>query len=155
MNTVGELPNIGERAPNFELVDINLQHRFLDSDYKGKTVLINIYPSLDTDVCFRSVERFIEDLKNEDVYILGVSTDTPFALYRISKKLNSNKLHLLSDAQKNNFGTHYGVTIADGPLIGFLARATLLLDADHTIIHQELVTDITKAPNYKAILDKL
>lgn len=155
MNTEGEIPALGTRAPNFELVDINLEHRSLAADFAGKGVLINVYPSLDTNVCFESEEKFSQELKDKDLHELGVSIDTPFALKRISKALNFEKIILLSDVQKHEFGRRFGLNISDGPLQGFLARAVFLLDVEHTILHQELVSDIANPPNYQAIFDKL
>ncbi|WP_058482409.1 thiol peroxidase [Legionella spiritensis] len=154
MHTYGELPELNQPAPDFVLTDINLEARSLAIDYAAKPVLINVYPSLDTSVCFASVEKFHQELKGKDIVILGVSMDTPFALKRISNKLGYENIHLLSDIKNRYFGASYGVTIADGPLGGFLARAVFLLDKNHILIHRELVEDIANPPDYEAILAK-
>ena len=151
MHTYGELPELNQKAPDFVLTDVDLEARNLAKDYANKAVLINVYPSLDTDVCFASMEKFHSELKQKNVVILGVSMDTPFALKRISNKLEYKNLNLLSDFKNRYFGANYGVTIADGPLGGFLARAVFLLDKEHTLIYRELVEDIAAPPNYDAI----
>jgi thiol peroxidase len=155
MHTYGELPELNQPAPDFVLTDMNLESRSLTIDYVGKPVLINVYPSLDTSVCFASVEKFYKELKGKDIVILGVSMDTPFALKRIAKKLEYENIHLLSDIKNRYFGASYGVTIADGPLGGLLARAVFFLDHNHILIHRELVEDIANPPNYEAMLAKV
>lgn len=155
MHTFGELPELMQQAPNFELTDINLEIKRLNPDYLGKAVLINVYPSLDTTVCFASIEKFQAELLEKDVALLGVSMDTPFALKRISKKLDAANIMLLSDIKNRYFGSNYGVTIADGPLGGFLARAVFVLDRTHKLIHRELVSDISNPPNYTKALEKI
>ena len=153
MNTYGELPELHQIAPNFALCDMNLECKTLFEDYKGSSILINVYPSLDTSVCFSSINKFHNDLKDRDILILGVSMDTPFALKRISKLLDLTNINLLSGMRNRQFGSSYGVTIIDGPLGGFLARAVFLLDAEHKLIYRELVEDLANTPNYNAILD--
>lgn len=155
MHTFGELPELMQPAPNFELTDANLEIKRLNPDYLGKAVLINVYPSLDTAVCFASMEKFQDELLEKDVALLGVSMDTPFALKRISQKLNFSNITLLSDIKNRYFGSNYGVTIADGPLGGFLARAVFVLDKSHKLIHRELVSDISNPPDYAAALEKI
>ena len=152
MHTYGELPALNQKAPNFSLTDMNLETRSLEKDYMNKPVLINVYPSLDTSVCFASVQTFCTELNKSNIIVLGVSMDTPFALQRIANQLVFDKMNLLSDLKNRYFGASYGVTIADGPLGGLLARAVFLLDAEHTLIYRELVEDVAKPPNYDAIL---
>jgi thiol peroxidase len=155
MHTYGELPELNQQAPDFILTDVNLEPRSLAVDYAHQPVLINVYPSLDTSVCFASVEKFHKALKGKEIIILGVSMDTPFALKRISSKLEYKNINLLSDIKNRYFGSSYGVTIVDGPLGGFLARAVFLLDDNHILRHRELVEDIAKPPNYEEILAKV
>ena len=118
----------------------------------NKPVLINVYPSLDTSVCFALVQKIHTELNKSNIVVLCVSMDTPFALQRIANKLAFDKINLLSDLKNRYFGARYGVTIADGPLGGLLARAVFLLDAEHARIYRELVEDVAMPPNYEAIL---
>ncbi len=155
MHTFGKFPELMQKAPDFALTDVNLETKRLETDYLNQPVLINVYPSLDTSVCFESMQKFQSELKEKNITVLGVSMDTPFALKRISKKLDVMNIHLLSDMKNRYFGSSYGVTIADGPLGGFLARAVFLLDKDHQLVHRELVADIANPPNYAEILEKI
>ena len=155
MHTFGDLPELNQEAPDFTLTDMNLEPRSLSIDYAGKPVLINVYPSLDTSVCFASIEKFHQELKGKNIVILGVSMDTPFALKRISSKLHYENINLLSDIKNRYFGSSYGVTIADGPLGGFLARAVFFMDNNHILIHRELVSDIANSPDYEQILAQI
>ncbi|MDF1646054.1 MAG: thiol peroxidase [Legionellaceae bacterium] len=155
MHTYGQLPEINQKAPDFLLTDIDLKNRTLEKDYANQAVLINVYPSLDTSVCFESLKKFHADLKEKNIMMLGVSMDTPFALKRITNSLDFKNIHLLSDIKNRYFGASYGVTIACGPLGGFLTRAVFLLDETHSLIHRELVENIANPPHYEAILSKL
>ena len=150
----GELPDIGSRAPNFYLTRTDMTVVDLSS-YKDKPVLINVYPSIDTQLCFSSVQKFEADCKNTDLNILCVSMDLPFALKRVNEGENFEKVELLSDFRNRDFGEVYGLTIAEGPLAGLLARAVILLDKDHKVVHTELVSNIANPPNYEEILKKI
>lgn len=150
----GELPDIGSRAPNFYLTRTDMTVVDLSS-YKDKPVLINVYPSIDTQLCFSSVQKFEADCKNTDLNILCVSMDLPFALKRVNEGESFEKVELLSDFRNRDFGEVYGLTIAEGPLAGLLARAVILLDKDHQVVHTELVSNIANPPNYEEILKKI
>ena len=150
----GELPDIGSKAPNFYLTRTDMTVVDLSS-YKDKPVLINVYPSIDTQLCFSSVQKFEADCKNTDLNILCVSMDLPFALKRVNEGENFEKVELLSDFRNRDFGEVYGLTIAEGPLAGLLARAVILLDKDHQVVHTELVSNIANPPNYEEILKKI
>ena len=155
LHTYGELPKIGQQAPNFLLTATDLTMRSLE-DFAGKSILLNIYPSIDTNVCFASVKKFNEaTLKNKDTVIACISMDLPFALKRISEGEEFNKVLFLSDFRNREFGDLYGLTIADGPLAGLLARAVIVLDKDHKIIYHELVKEITDQPDYEAALNSI
>ena len=153
MNTFGELPLLNKKAPDFFACNMNLEDVTLSEAYQNEPVLINVFPSIDTSVCFSSITNFQEKLVGSEVKIICISMDTPFALQRSSKSLSLDKVTLLSDMRNRSFGGAYGVVIADGPLAGFLARSVFLLDKSHNIIHKELVADISKAPNYDGILE--
>ena len=148
MHTFGNLPKIGQAAPNFiattsELASVSL------SDFAGKRVLLNVYPSIDTSVCLGSVKRFNKEAKTgEALIILCISMDLPFALKRIATGEELTDILLLSDFRNREFGELYGLTITDGPLAGLLARAVIALDETHTVTYVELVSDISNPPDY-------
>lgn len=153
IHTHGNLPELGERAPNVNLTRADLSPLTLD-DYAGKTILLNVYPSIDTNVCFESVRKFNDFVKEQkDVVIICVSMDLPFALQRIAEGEHLDDIILASDFRNREFGELYGLTIADGPIAGLLARAIIVLDPQHKVSYQELVDDITTPPNYNAAME--
>lgn len=152
--TVGALPKVGEQAPNFILTSADLSEKSL-SDYQGKVVILNIFPSLDTKVCQASVRKFNEEaaqLKN--TVILGVSVDLPFATSRFCELEGIENVIPLS-AFRSNFGNQYGVKIASGKLKGLLSRAIVVIDSDGKVIYTEQVSDISYEPNYQAALEAI
>ena len=153
MHTYEGFPKVGQTAPNFALTKIDLSTTVL-SDYANKTVLLNIYPSIDTQVCFNSVKHFNENISHQhnNVIIACVSMDLPFALKRIGEAEKFENIELLSDFRNREFGNTYGLTIADGPLAGLLARAIIIIDPQQKIVYTELVKDITNPPNYEEAL---
>lgn len=155
MHTFGELPKLQSQAPEFILTKPDLSTVSL-ADFSGKAVLLNVYPSVDTQVCYESVKTFNQasDL-DDDLIIACISMDLPFALQRIQIGESLDNIQFLSDFRNREFGDSYGLTIADGPLAGLLARAVIVLDKEHKVIHQELVADISNPPNYQAALESL
>ncbi len=151
MHTEGTLPTIGQIAPDFKLCQTDLEEVSL-STYANKAILLNIYPSLDTQVCFKSVQTFFDKLKKEDVFLLCVSMDTAFALKRIASGEDFKGLHLLSAQREPQFGVDYGVLIKDGPFKNLLSRAVFVLNSEHKITHCELVSDISNPPDYEKAL---
>ena len=154
MAIYGELPAIGSPAPSFILTDENLNLVVLE-DFNNKPLLINIYPSIDTTVCFDSVVKFNQQLKDKNVDVICVSMDLPFAIKRIHQEGTLEQVTILSDFRNRDFGNQYGVTIANGPLAGLLARAVIVLDKNHNVIYRELVADIATPPNYEAAIASL
>ena len=149
LHTYGNLPNIGEKAPNFVAAKSDLSTMSLDS-LKNKSVLINVYPSIDTQVCFDSVKTFQKAAREtKNLEILCISMDLPFALKRISSASHLEDITFLSDFRNREFGELFGLTIADGSLAGLLARAVLVLDKKHHVIYTELVADVSNPPNYE------
>jgi len=154
-HTFGDLPAIGEKVTDFALCRTDLSVASLE-DFAGRPMLINVYPSIDTAVCFDSVNRFNAAVDGEqDLAIVCVSMDSPFALQRIEMSESLGNVTLLSDFRNRDFGDSYGLTIADGPLAGLLARAVIVLDKDHQVLYRELVSDISHSPNFDAALDAL
>lgn len=155
LHTYGELPLIGEKAPDVVLTKTDLSTVSLE-DFSGKAILLNVYPSIDTNVCFNSVKTFNQAaIDHKDLLIACVSMDLPFALQRISVGEQFDNLLFLSDYRNREFGDLFGLTIADGPLAGLLARAVIVLDKDHKVIYHELVDEITEQPNYEKALKAL
>ncbi|MDZ7751548.1 MAG: thiol peroxidase [Gammaproteobacteria bacterium] len=148
INTNGELPAVGDRAPDFTLVNNKLEDVSL-KDYAGKKKLLSIVPSLDTPVCATSTKRFNELVANrDDVVVLIVSADLPFANGRFCTAEGVDGVETLSLMRGKEFAKDYGVFIVDGPLAGITARAVLVLDGDDRVVHSELVPEIAQEPDY-------
>ena len=118
--------------------------------------MIDVYPSIETEICFESVKKFQEiAIDNPKIAVLCVSMDLPFTLRRLEQGENFQRVVLLSDFRNREFGDLFGLTIINGPLAGLLARAVIILDRSHHVIYHELVPDISSRPNYQAALDLL
>lgn len=155
INTNGELPSIGSKAPDFVLTDGDLKDHSL-AEFHGKRKLISIVPSLDTGVCAMSAKKFNESAKQHpEVIILCVSADLPFAQKRFCSQENIKNVLTLSMLRSKEFATKYGVLLVDGPLAGLCSRAVLVLDAQDKVLYHELVPEITQEPNYQKALDVL
>ncbi len=154
VNTIGELPAKGNAAPDFTLVKQDLSDTSL-SDYNGQKLVLNIFPSIDTGVCAASVRAFNEKAASlENTTVLCVSMDLPFALGRFCGAEGIENA-VTASAFRSNFGDHYGVTIADGPLAGLLSRAVVVLDESGSVIYTEQVPEIAQEPEYEAALAAL
>ncbi|MFP4377917.1 MAG: thiol peroxidase [Spirochaetales bacterium] len=152
VNTVGSLPREGDTGADFLLTTGELKDVTL-ADYAGKKKVINIVPSLDTGVCAESARRFNKEIKAiGGTVVLTVSRDLPFAQNRFCEANNIDEVVTLSELRNREFGTTYGVEMADGPLAGLLARAVVVLDENNKVIHAELVPEIANEPNYEAAL---
>jgi thiol peroxidase len=154
IKTIGELPAKNSRAPDFTLVKQDLSETTL-ADYKGKRLVLNIFPSIDTGVCAVSVRKFNEKaaaLKNTAV--LCVSMDLPFAQGRFCGAEGIKNV-VTASAFRCAFGDHYGVTIAEGPLTGLLSRAVVVIGETGNVIYTEQVPEIAQEPNYDAALAAL
>jgi thiol peroxidase len=154
ISTIGELPAKGGTAPDFTLVKQDLSETVL-SDYKGKRLVLNIFPSIDTGVCAMSVRKFNEKaaaLKNTAV--LCVSMDLPFAQGRFCGAEGIKNV-LTASAFRSAFGDHYGATIAEGPLAGLLSRAVVVINENGKVVYTEQVPEIAQEPNYDAALAAL
>lgn len=154
VQTVGELPGIGNPAPDFTLVKRDLSEISL-ADYAGKKLVLNIFPSIDTGVCAASVRVFnSQATKLENTTVLCVSMDLPFAHDRFCGAEGIENAETAS-AFRSNFGDHYGVTIADGPLAGLLSRAVVVIDETGKVVYTEQVPEIAQEPDYDAALAAL
>ncbi|MCM1519770.1 MAG: thiol peroxidase [Lachnoclostridium sp.] len=154
-HTYGTLPIVGEIAPCFQLTGLNLNEVKCD-DYAGKRVVLNIFPSLDTDVCARSVRKFNEEAAGLDnTAVICVSMDLPFAMSRFCTLEGIKNVTPASAFRSPLFAQKYGVQLVDGPLAGLLARAVIVLDENRRVIYCELVEEITNEPNYEAAISVL
>lgn len=150
MQTVGMLPVTGSIAPDFKLTKQDLSDITLD-DLKGKRVVLNVFPSLDTDVCAASVRRFNKDAASyPDTVVLCVSKDLPFAATRFCTA-NGIENVITASAFRSKFGEEYGVEIADGPLAGLFARAIVVIDKDGRVLGSSLNEEITEEPDYSFV----
>jgi thiol peroxidase len=157
--TCGKLPPTGHTAPAFTLLDNTLHARSL-SDFTGCRKLIYTLPSLDTPVCATSTRKLVEHLRTADqssdnVSVLIISADLPFAQQRFCTQHKLESVTPLSLHRDTAFGHDYGLLITDGPLTGLLARAILVLDEQDTVLYTELVDEIGNEPDYSAALAAL
>ena len=153
INTAGELPAVGSPAPAFALTGGDLQP-VSSEQFHGKSVLLNIFPSVDTPVCATSVRTFNERAAAGGLSVLCMSKDLPFAQGRFCGAESIENVKTAS-AFRDSFGDDYGVTIVDGPFAGLLARAVVVIDADGNVAYSELVPEIANEPNYDAALAAL
>lgn len=148
IDTIGELPGKGSEAPEFVLVGQDLGEIRL-SDYKGKRVVLNIFPSLDTDVCAASVRRFNKEAASlPDTVVICVSMDLPFAATRFCT-INGIENVVTGSGFRSDFGKSYGVEMTDGPLKGLYARSLVIIDKDGKVIGGQMVDDIVHEPDYE------
>lgn len=152
INTVGSLPSIGTKTPDFKLVKTDLSVVSL-ANFSGKQLIINIFPSIDTDVCAAAARQFNEEISGQsNVVVLCVSMDLPFAHKRFCEAEGLNHIVTASAFREHQFGNDYGIRLVDGPLQGLLARAIVITDAQHKVIYTELVPEITQEPDYEAAM---
>ena len=152
VETSGNLPEVGQMAPDFQLTKMDLSDATL-KDFAGKKLILNIFPSVDTAVCATSVRQFhvkAEALSN--VLVLNISADLPFAHKRFCAAEGIENTVSLSDMRARSFGEAYGVRLLGSPLAGLFARSVVVLNEEGQVTYTELVADITQEPNYEAAL---
>lgn len=155
IETNGQLPTLNVIAPDFKLVDKDLQDRTL-ADFKKKKKVLSIVPSLDTAVCSLSAKKFNEKASaHPDTVILVISGDTPFAQKRMCGAEGLENIITLSMLRNKDFAQDYGVLMITGPLAGLTARAIVVLSEDNRVLYTELVPEITQEPNYDKALAAL
>ncbi len=153
--TYGELPSVGSRAPDVSLVDTEL-HDVSLANWMGMRKMLNNFPSIDTPVCAKSVlvfNRLAE--QHDDVAMLMVSYDLPFAHRRFHRQHDLQHVEELSAIRHAGFGENYGVQIVAGPLAGMFSRAVVVLDENNTVVHREQIEDIGNEPDYVAAYQAL
>lgn len=153
--TNGNILKVGSILPDFVLRDSDLAAHSLD-DYKGKKILLSTNPSLDTAVCLK-IAKDLNDTANkrDDIQVLFVSSDLPFASKRICTIESLENIHTLSLVGSDDFLKEMGLLITSGPLKGLVARSLFLTDENHKIIYAEFVEEITQEPHLTEALKLL
>lgn len=153
LKTNGDLPEVGTQAPGFTLTQGDLSSTSL-SDFSGKKVVLNISPTLDTPLCPTSAHRFNNMFEyRDDVIVLVISTDLPFAQRHLCVIDEINNVIPLSMMKNKKFAEDYGILITSGPLEGLLARAIVVIDENGKIIHSQLIPDLDNDPDYLSALE--
>jgi thiol peroxidase len=153
--TVGDLPAVGSDAPNFSVTKTDLSETTL-ADFKGKNLILNIFPSIDTGTCAASVRQFNKDAtKLENTIVLSVSKDLPFAHSRFCEAEGIENVVTASEFRNTAFSDNFKVTIADGPLAGLLSRCIVVVNPEGKVIYTEQVPEIVDEPNYEKALAAL
>ena len=151
VKTAGELPAVGEKAKEFVLTGADLGDVKL-SDYAGQRVVLNIFPSLDTEVCAMSVRTFNQRAAGlENTTVLCISADLPFAMGRFCTTEGIDRV-VPASTFRSDFGETYGTHMVDGPLAGLQARSVVVVDTDGSVLYTQLVPEITSEPDYDAAL---
>jgi len=152
MNTSGNLPAKGSKAPDFKLVKSGLEN-FSLLELKGKKVILNIFPSLDTSTCATSMRKFNQLAAGKTgTVVLGISKDLPFAHSRFCSTEGITNVITLSGFRDSAFGKAYGVDIIDGPMAGLYARSIVIIDEQGNVIYTQLVPEIALEPDYDQAL---
>ena len=152
VNLSGDLPQLGSTAPDFTLTRSDLSDVSL-KDYSGKTVVLNIFPSIDTPVCAMSVRKFNAEIgKTDNAAVLCISADLPFAHARFCGAEGLDHVVSASTFRSPGFGDAYGMRITNGPLAGLMARAVVVIDGQGKVAYRQLVEDISQEPDYDAAM---
>jgi len=155
IHTNGDMPAVGDKAPDFRLTAKDLSDKSL-SDFAGKKKLFNIFPSMDTPVCANSTRKFNQYAsKHDDTVMLMISADLPFAMERFCSDESLDNVVNLSLMRSRDFARDYGVLIEDGPMAGITARAVVVLDENDKVVYRELVPEIAEEPDYEAAIKAL
>lgn len=150
VNTVGELPAVGSKAPEFNLIGRDLWAVSIEQ-FRGKPVVLNIFPSVETPVCAATVRAFNQRAAANGVCVVCVSKDLPVAFQRFCSAEGIENVKTAS-AFHDTFGEDYGVTMTNGAMAGLLARAVVVIDADGDVVYTELVPEIEQEPDYESAL---
>lgn len=154
INSIGELPKVGSKAPDFQMVKMDLSEVSLYS-IKAKYKVLNIFPSVDTGTCATSVRTFNKNISDfPNAVVLNLSMDLPFALKRFCGAEGITRAESAS-VFRSNFSKTYGLEFADGPLKGLCSRAVIVLNENNEVLYSEQVGEISSEPNYTAALKVL
>ena len=149
LTLLGPELKVGEKAPAFSCLANDLSEVTLDS-FKGKTLLISVVPSLDTPVCDLQTKRFSEEANKlpEDVAVVTVSMDLPFAQKRWCGANDAKRIQTVSDHREASLGEAYGVLIKE---LRLLARAIFIVNPEGNLQYVEYVKEVTEHPDYDKI----
>lgn len=154
IHTMGELPQVGTKAPNFKLISTDLSEVTLEK-FGGKKKILSIFPSVDTETCAMSVRTFNKNASElENTVVINISKDLPFAQKRFCAAEGIKNVEVLSDF-RSTFSKDYNLEIIDGPLKGLCSRAIIILDEEDKVLYTEQVSETTQEPNYEKALSKL
>lgn len=155
VETIGNIPTIGSKAPDFKLTGTDLADKSY-SDFDGYRLVLNIFPSVDTGTCAQSIRTFNEKASQlENTQVLCISKDLPFAMARFCGAEGINNIESLSDYKTGKFGKDYGLTFKTGVFDTLLSRCIVVIDTDGTVLHTEQVSEIADEPNYENALASL
>lgn len=155
VQTSGDLPAVGNPAPNFKLTGTDLTDVSLEQ-FKGKKLVLNIFMSLDTSTCAASVRRFNSELAgHDDTAVLCISRDLPFAHARFCEAEGIEGVVSLSDMRDRSFGKDYGIELKGGPVAGLLARSVMVLDREGQVAYTQQVDELSEEPDYEKALAAL
>ncbi|WNM18467.1 thiol peroxidase [Flavobacterium capsici] len=155
INTNGDLPKIGTKAPNFSLIKNDLTVATLE-DFAGSRLVLNIFPSIDTSTCATSVRKFNEKASQlENTKVLCISRDLPFAQRRFCGAEGLENVITLSDYKSDDFRKGYGLEIIDGAFAGLHSRVVIIIDENGIIKYTEQVPEIADEPDYESALKEL
>ena len=155
LQTSGELPAVGSKAPDFSLTAGDLSTKTLQ-DFAGTKLVLNIFPSIDTGTCAASVRQFNKEAGElENTKVLCISRDLPFAQGRFCGAEGLNNVVNLSDYKTGSFGKDYGLIFTNGPLDALLSRCVIVLDETGKILYTEQVSETVNEPNYDKALEAL
>ena len=153
--TFDRLPRVGQAAPDFRLADPDFNDRTL-ADFAGKKKVLHVVPSLETPNGRRTTRKVVEALAaRDDVVVLTISADLPFALARLSADLQAPRGQFLSTFRSPEFGMDYGTLIVEHARMGLQARAVIVLDERDIVRHVQLVPDTAREPDYAAAMAAL
>jgi len=152
ISTIGDIPKNGTKAPDFQLTATDLSKKSL-SDFHGFTLLLNIFPSVDSGTCATSVRSFNKSAADmENTKVLCISRDLPFAQNRFCGAEGIENIIMLSDFADGNFGKTYGLEISDSAFANLLSRAVIVINPEGNISYTEQVSEIANEPDYEAAL---
>lgn len=155
VSTNGYMPEVGVIAPDFSATDKAMNEVSLSS-FKGKKVVLNIFPSLDTPTCALSVRQFnTEAASLENTVVLCVSKDLPFAQSRFCSTEGLDRVIPLSVFRSDDFEKNYGLIITEGPMRGLTTRAVIVIDETGKIIYRQLVKNVSEEPDYQKAIERL
>ncbi|MEO1030992.1 MAG: thiol peroxidase [Bacteroidota bacterium] len=155
VETIGQLPAVGSKAPDFKLTATDLTDK-TNADYKETRLVLNIFPSVDTGTCAQSIRTFNEKASQlGNTKVLCISKDLPFAMARFCGAEGIENVESLSDYKTGQFGKDYGLAFTTGAFETLLSRCIVVIDTDGTILHTEQVSEIADEPNYEAAIESL